>query len=576
MPKRSWFLFLLPLLFWLVSCAAPAEPVPTPAVPTPAVPTPAVPTATIDPTPALTPTLSPLPQASDGYPWWNHTVFYEIFVRSFYDSTGDGIGDVPGLIEKLDYLNDGDPATTDDLGITGIWLMPINISPSYHGYDVVDYYEVNPDYGTNEDFKRLIEEAHKRGIRVIVDLVVNHTSTQHPWFIDARSGPDAAFRDWFVWADEDPAWRGPEGQPVWHRTPHGYYYAVFWDGMPDLNLESPDVTAEMYEIARYWLEDMGADGFRLDAIKHLIERGPIQENTRDTHEWLQGFYSFIKEVNPDAVSVGEAWTNTQQVLRYTDGGVDIAFQFDLALAAINSINSGFATQVGREQRAIVRDFPPGQYATFLTNHDQNRIMSQFQDDVGKAKLAATWLLTSPGVPFIYYGEEIGQQGTKPDEDIRRPMQWRSDSYRVGFTDGRPWRVPYEDFETKSVALQEDDPDSLLNHYRALIHLRNQQTALRVGDWVQVDSESNRVYASLRYTDDEVLLVVMNLGPNELDEYALSLAEGPLTAVSTPTLLFGDGQPAELTLNAAGGFADYTPFPSLPPQSSFVIQLQGSE
>jgi alpha-amylase len=553
MLRRYWLLLILPLVLLLAGCT----------------------TTAVTPTPEPTPTLSPLPQASDGYPWWNHTVFYEIFVRSFHDSTGDGIGDLPGLIEKLDYLNDGDPTTTDDLGITGIWLMPINVSPSYHGYDVVDYYEVNPEYGTNEDFKQLIEEAHKRGIRVIVDLVVNHTSTQHPWFIDARSGPDAEFRDWFIWADEDPGWRGPEGQPVWHRTPHGYYYAVFWDGMPDLNLENPEVTAEMYEIARYWLEDMGADGFRLDAIKHLIERGPIQENTRDTHEWLQGFYTFVKEVDPDMISVGEAWTNTQQVLRYTDGGVDIAFQFDLALAAINSINSGFATQVGREQRAIVRDFPPGQYATFLTNHDQNRIMSQFQDDVGKAKLAATWLLTSPGVPFIYYGEEIGQQGTKPDEDIRRPMQWASDSYRVGFTDGRPWRVPYDDFETKSVALQ-DDPDSLLNHYRDLIHLRNRQTALRVGDWLQVDSESNRVYAYLRYTDEEFLLVVMNLGTTELDEYALTLEEGPLTAVSAPTLLFGDGQPAELTINVAGGFENYTPFPSLPPQSSFVIQLQGSE
>jgi alpha-amylase len=208
MLKRYLFLFILPLLLWLVSCTGPAEAVPT-----------NVPAPTIEPPPQPTPTLSPLPQASHGYPWWNHTVFYEIFVRSFYDSSGDGIGDLPGLIEKLDYLNDGDPTTTDDLGITGIWLMPINVSPSYHGYDVVDYYEVNPEYGTNEDFKRLIEEAHKRGIRIIVDLVVNHTSTQHPWFIDARSGPDAEFRDWFVWADEDPGWRGPEGQPVWHRTP---------------------------------------------------------------------------------------------------------------------------------------------------------------------------------------------------------------------------------------------------------------------------------------------------------------------------------------------------------------------
>ncbi len=252
------------------------------AAPGTATPTPS-PEPAVSPTPAP-PQLAPpvgldgrLATGTGGMPWWNDTIFYEVFVRSFYDSVpaagsgGDGIGDLNGLIQKLDYLNDGNPATTNDLGVSGIWLMPIMASPSYHGYDVSDYYKVNPDYGTNDDFKRLMQEAHKRGIYVIVDLVLNHTSSQHPWFIESRD-PNSAKRDWYVWSKDKPEGTG------WHETPSGYYYGYFSDGMPDLNYKNPAVTEEMHKVTQFWLADMGADGFRLDAVKYLYEDGRVIES----------------------------------------------------------------------------------------------------------------------------------------------------------------------------------------------------------------------------------------------------------------------------------------------------------
>jgi glycosidase len=570
MMKRFAFLAMalsLTVLLFLAACGdetAEAEPTPAP--------------DTVVPEPKTEPDSPPivesvaLYQGTGNMPWWNDAVFYEVFVRSFNDSDGDGVGDINGLIEKLDYLNDGDPESTDDLGVTGLWLMPVMESPSYHGYDVVDYFKVDEEYGTEEDFQRLMEEAHARGIRVVVDLVTNHTSSDHPWFQESLD-PTSEKRDWYIWEDEDPGYRGPQGQQVWHRTRDGYYYALFWDGMPDLNYENPEVTEAMQEAARYWLEDMGVDGFRLDAIKHIVENGEMQENTQATHDWLKGFYTFYKGVNPDALAVGEAWAGTRQVLKYTGDEVDIAFQFDLANAMISSANFGLSTMIGDEQEAVVGSFPPGQYATFLTNHDQNRVMSQLEGDVGRAKLAASWLLTSPGVPFIYYGEEIGMTGTKPDEDIRRLMQWRSDDgLSVGFTSGRPWRYPAEDYEERSVDLQADDPDSLLNHYRSLIQLRNEQEALRIGDWIAVATDSPDVYAFLRTAEDDTLLVMINFSEDPVSDYSLSLSEGPLSAEVVPEVLFGSADPASLNVNEAGGFDAYKPLERLPPQSSLIFQI----
>lgn len=537
----------------------------------------AVPATAVPPTPLTNTavpamTLTPTSNSSDDMAWWNDTVFYEVFVRSFYDSNGDGVGDINGLIEKLDYLNDGDPTTTDDLGITGIWLMPIMESPSYHGYDVTDYYAVDQEYGTQADFQRLMTEAHRRGIRVIVDLVLNHTSVQHPWFTASRD-PNSDKRDWYIWSDTDPGFRGPNGQKVWHPTDNGYYYAIFWDGMPDLNYENPDVTAQMLDVTRFWLEEMGVDGFRLDAIKHIVEDGSIQENSTATHAWLQGFYTFYKRVNPEAFAVGEAWTSTQQVLAYTGDEVDIAFQFDLAQDILNSVDVGISSIFAKTEAAVVAAYPPNQYATFITNHDQNRVMSQLDGDEGAARMAASILLTSPGVPFIYYGEEIGMTGSKPDEDIRRPMQWCSDDgQNVCFTSGQPWRSPAPDYEMRSVAIQTIDPDSLLNHYRSLIHLRNAHSALRTGDWTLVNSNPGRVYAFLRHSEEETVLVVLNLSNKPTSDYHLTLETGPLTGPITPSLLFGNGDVSAPDINVEGGFDTYMPLPELPPHSTTIILL----
>lgn len=536
--------------------------------------TPVPPTATaVPPTATPAPTPDPLFTGTNGYPWWNDTVFYEIFVRSFYDSDGDGIGDLNGVIAKLDYLNDGDPATSEDLGITGIWLMPIMVSPSYHGYDVVDYFQVDPDYGTNEDFLRLMAEAHARGIRVIVDLVMNHTSNAHPWFLDSQNA-DSAKREWYIWADENPGYRGPDGQVVWHNNPSGYYYGIFWSGMPDLNYENPEVTAAMFEAAQFWLEEMQVDGFRLDAIKHIVEEEQGQQNTRSTHNWLQSFYTFYKGVDANALTVGEAWTGTQQVVDYTGDEVDIAFQFDLALDIINSAGAGLAPIYVRTYQMVYDAFPANQYATFITNHDQNRVMSQLRGDEAQARVAAALLLTGTGVPFIYYGEEIGMTGLKPDEDIRLPLAWTGQAPNVGFTTGTPWRMPNNDFTQHNIAGQSADPDSLLSLYRTLIHLRNEHEALRVGDWMLVEANSGRLYTFLRYTGNEVVLVIINLNRNEVmaDDYSLELAEGPLSGPVTAVSLLGGAVQGDPAVNGSGGFAGYVPLAEIPAQSVHVIQL----
>ncbi|MDH7490522.1 MAG: alpha-amylase family glycosyl hydrolase, partial [Anaerolineae bacterium] len=487
------------------------------------------------------------------------------------DSDGDGIGDLNGLIAKLDYLNDGDPATSTDLGVTGIWLMPVAESPSYHGYDVVDYKKIEKDYGTNEDFKRLISEAHKRGIVVITDLVLNHTSSEHPWFVDAQT-PGSAHENWYIWSNERPDYLGPWGQQVWHKSGLRYYYALFWEKMPDLNYRNGAVTEAMLDITRFWLEEMGVDGFRLDAIRHLIEEGPIQENTEATHEWIKGFNRFVHTINPDALIVGEVWDETAEIVRYIGGKLDVAFEFALAEALLDSVWRGDNAALVAAQEKIIAHYPKGQYAPFLTNHDQNRVMNALRNDWASARLAATLLLTNPGVPFIYYGEEIGMRGAKPDERIRTPMQWDS-SPTAGFTTGTPWQQLAGDVTTVNVATQSADDGSLLNHYRALIQLRMEHPALRAGDMALVKSDSCKVYAALRYGEGEAILIVANLSETPVTDYALSLASGPLKHVSVARMLLGEGQPIAPVVNAAGGFDAYTPLPTLEPKSALVIALK---
>ncbi len=500
-------------------------------------------------------------QGTGGQPWWNDTVFYEIFVRSFSDSNGDGVGDLNGLIQKLDYLNDGDPATTTDLGVTGIWLMPIAESPSYHGYDVSDYTQVDREYGTNDDFKRLIAEAHRRGIRVIVDLVLNHTSSQHPWFTAAQD-PASPKRDWYIWSKEQ-----PQG-PGWHKAESGWYYGYFGKDMPDLNYRNEAVTAAMHDVARFWLEEMGADGFRLDAVKYLIEDGRRIENTPATHDWLEDFRTFYKGVQPDALTVGEVWSTSDVSASYVGDELDLAFDFPLADATIASTLNGRSLDAQRAQKAVLAAYPAGQYATFLANHDQNRTRSRLIDD-DQARMAATLQLLFSGVPFVYYGEELGMSGTKPDENIRRPMQWTADG---GFTSGKPWRDYFEDFAQRNVAAQTQDPKSLLSHYRELIRLRNSHEALRIGQPWLIESDHPAIYAALRSSANQTVLVLLNLSNKPVEGYSLSLAAGPLKGDMQARLLFGEGDVQPPQPNAAGGFDAYRPTTALPAYSALVVQL----
>ncbi len=514
---------------------------------------------------------------ADGLPWWNRTVFYQVFVRSFADAQDgplacDGIGDLQGLIDRLDYLNDGDPNTTDDLGVTGLWLMPIMQSPSYHGYDVLDYYAVEQDYGTNEDFKRLVEEAHRRGIRVILDLVINHVADGHPWFADAFE--DLGYRDWFIWSEDKKDYKGPWGQTVWHERVGVHYYGIFGPHMPDLNFRNPAVTEEIHRISRFWLDEMGIDGFRLDAIRHLIEDGPIQENAPETHDWLRRYFTFYKSVDPEAMTVGEVWDASENVAPYiTDKELDLAFEFDLAGAFLEAVQTGLSTPLAAQQAETWVLFPPHQYASFLRNHDQSRTMTVLGGDWEDARLAATLLLTSPGVPFLYYGEEIGMYGDKPDPDIRTPMQWTPGD-NAGFSACKPWRAVNAGYEAANVETEAADPASLFNQYRRLIHLRKAHPALQVGDYVPVQADVPQVYAFLRQAAGEAALVVVNLGTEPVERYALALPASDLRGrLQAREVLEGVAVKAP-RVNRQGGFRGYRPVGGLAPRTGYVVRLTG--
>jgi glycosidase len=563
---KRYLLLIIIALTLLAACttatptASPVAPSTLPAASATPIETPR-PTATATPIPVqpVAP-ISGLPQGTAGYPWWNDTVFYEIFVRSFYDTNGDGIGDLNGLIDKLDYLQ--------DLGVTGLWLMPIHPSPSYHGYDVKDYYDINPDYGTLDDFKRLVAEAKKRNIRIIIDFVLNHTSSEHPWFV-ASQDPQAPYRNWYVWSETDP------GQANWHRAANGaYYYGYFWEGMPDLNYTTPEVTEKMNDVARFWLQEVGVDGLRLDAAKYLIEEGTVIQNSTSTHEWYKNFRPEYKQYKPDALTIGEVWDLAPVAAEYAQGDeLDLTFDFDLAQAIITGVRARRADGIAKAYRVNQNVFKPLQFGSFLTNHDQNRVVSQLAGDVDRAKLAAVIYLTGPGVPFVYYGEELGMIGKKPDEDIRTPMQWTPEK-NGGFTTGTPWRLPYSDYDKKNVETESADPNSILSLYKQLIALRNQHAALRVGDYVEVQTDNSEVFAMLRVSKEEAALIVVNLGKDAVSDYALSVAKSnvpPGEYRAVPML--GDAEPSTLTINAQGGFEKYQPSPTLPAQSYLVLQMQ---
>jgi alpha-amylase len=442
---------------------------------------------------------------------WPQAVHYEVFVRSFADSNNDGIGDLKGLTSKLDYLQ--------DLGIRGLWLMPIHPSPSYHKYDVTDYYGIHPDYGTLDDFKTLLAEAHRRDIKIIIDLVINHSGSDHPWFQNAISGPDAQYRDYYVWANYDSVASQLARKTVsldsdnltqWHEAPGNEqrYYGFFWGGMPDLNFDNPALKEEIFKIGRYWLQDIGVDGFRLDAARHIFP----DDRPEDNHAFWVEFRREMEKVKPDVFLLGEVWTPAEEAAPYLKGLHSI-FNFDLGYAITHAVQQGRADSLVEKHLEIMQYYqgvsPDFVDATFLTNHDQNRIFSELGGDLEKAKVAASLLLTLPGTPFLYYGEEIGMPGTKPDPNIREPFLWAAagqDSLRTR------WIAPKHAKEgtVQPLAQQMQDPASIYQHYRRFIHLRNASKALSMGELRAAATQQAGVVSFIRAEGSERLLVLHNI------------------------------------------------------------------
>ncbi|MFY7890802.1 MAG: alpha-amylase family glycosyl hydrolase [Spirosomataceae bacterium] len=408
-------------------------------------------------------------------------VCYEIFVRSFADSNGDGIGDINGITSKLDYLA--------SLGVDALWLTPVCKSASYHKYDVEDYRQIDPEYGTLADYKKLIQEAHKRHIKIIKDLVINHTSSKHPWFLEAQKGKDNPYRDFYVWMTPQKidsmgiATREKSGDSweinPWHFAKQGdteKFYALFWSGMPDLNYDNPKVRAEIYSMAKYWLKEVGVDGFRLDAAKHIY---PDWEAAK-SHAFWQEFRQQLTTVNPNVYLVGEVWASADKVAPYFKG-LPANFHMD-ACGAIQKLvndendNQHFIQKLMDDYRNFGTQNANFIDATIIDNHDQTRIGSVVKGDKTKMKIAAQLLLTLPGEPFIYYGEEIGMLGEKPDENLREPFLWDSpqkDAFRTKWMKARFTT----DATVTSLAVQEKDPSSIFNTYKTFIALRKKYAAL---------------------------------------------------------------------------------------------------
>ena len=505
-------------------------------------------------------------QRATGPAWARGAVCYEVFVRSFSDSDGDGIGDLNGLIEKLDYI--------DKLGASCIWLMPVAKSPSYHGYDVSDYYRVEPAYGTNDDFKRLVAGAHRRRIKVLVDMVLNHSSSEHPYFQAALHDTTSPYRAWYRFAPA-PLGKGPHGGDDWHRSPvrDEYYYGVFWSGMPDLNYQTPAVRDEAKKIATFWLRDLGADGFRLDAVPYLVEEGTCLMGCPGTHAFLHEYAAHIDSVKPGAYTVGEAWGNIDEMMPYYPDQLTSYFGFELADSLLSAVRTGSAAGLLTGFVRLQDTLPAYRWSPFLSNHDQTRVLTALGGDVTRAKQAATLLLTLPGLPFIYYGEEIGMTGDKPDPRLRTPMQW-SPRAGVGFTTGTPWEAPQPDSMAVNVALEDTDPGSLLNLYRKLIHLRRQYDALATGTLVPLSASSPQVATYVRRAGDHVVLVVANLGAAPASGVSISSGEGVLPPGRyTARNLLGGPNGRTLQVHADGRIREYVPVATIGPRESLVLDLR---
>jgi alpha-glucosidase len=510
---------------------------------------------------------------SEGHQWWQHAVFYEIYPRSFMDSNNDGIGDLNGIASKLDYLK--------SLGVDAIWITPCYPSPQVDfGYDVSDYENIDPMYGTLADFDRLHQEASKRGIRIIMDFVINHTSDQHPWFVDSRSSRTSAKRDWYVWRDgKAPGvppnnWNSTFGGPAWTLDPKTgqYYYHYFYAQQPDLNWHNHAVHDAMFDVTRWWYK-RGVAGFRLDAVDTLFEDPSLRDNPilpglnkygdpneedlyntklPEVHDVLRDLRKVADEHN--AVLIGETWTKDVNELKqyYGDHSNELQMPMDFMFTKVDRLSPAEF----RRQIAAV-DSAGGWPVFVLSNHDIVRSYVRYGDGQHNdaiAKLMASLYLTLRGTPIMYYGEEIGMTNTDPvrKEDVkdpigrvgwpqekgrdgeRTPMQW-DDSPNAGFTRGTPWLPVPPSYKTVNVAGQLKDPSSIFQIYRSLLALRHQNRALLDGDYVALNENDANVLSYLRRYKNEAVLVVLNMS-SQPQAVSFDLAPQGFAAKNARTLL----------------------------------------
>jgi alpha amylase catalytic region len=438
-------------------------------------------------------------------------VYYEIFVRSYADSNNDKIGDINGITDKLDELK--------ELGIQGIWLTPIFKSPSYHKYDVTDYYTVDPEYGTKEDLKNLVSKAHSKGIKVILDLPVNHTSKEHPWFKDVLQNKNSQYKSYYRVAKNNDQSLNLNSYAMNHKTwnklnNEEMYYAIFWEGMPDLNYSNIQVREEVKKIANYWVNETNIDGYRIDGAYHIYGDGEYSKNVdleKESVNWWKEFRSSLEKEHPNIYIVGEVWNDTNKIAPYY-AAFDSNFDFEISENGISeAIISQDATTFSDKLTKIYETY--GKVASnyidapFLTNHDQNRIANTLLD-LRQQKLAASILLTLSGNPFIYYGEELGMKGSKPDEEIREPYLWGNENGQT------KWEEIKNNTDTPTLEVQKKNPDSLYNYYKKWIALRNGNEALKYGDLQIVNVNDNQILAYKRTYKNKSVIVLHNLSNTE--------------------------------------------------------------
>ena len=497
------------------------------------------------------------------YGWWKNAVFYQIYPKSFQDTNGDGVGDLPGIISRLDYL--------ETLGIDGIWLSPVCQSPQVdNGYDISDYRAIDPSVGTMEDMETLIREAKNRGISIILDLVPNHSSDQHPWFLEAKKGKDNPYYDYYIWRDGDGTcppneMRATFGGPAWTYVPElgQYYFHQFAPQQPDLNWENPKVRQEIYDIMRFWVSK-GVEGFRLDVVDQIGKDPELQVtgNGPRLHEYLREMSekAFLEE---GLVVVGEAWgADVERAKLYSapDGSeMSMVFQFQHMCMDQEGEKWDFRPVYLPQLKACLRNWQQGLHgegwnSLFFNNHDLPRIVSRWGNDkeyrVESAKMLATMLHGMQGTPYIFQGEELGMTNIKLDisqyvdveilnlykertaagyshEDVmasiyargrdnaRTPMQWTAGE-NAGFTTGTPWLPVNANHSVINAEAALADENSTFHYYQKLIALRKEYNVFRDGWFELMDPENEAVFAYTRDTDHAHMLVVCNFTAEDQD------------------------------------------------------------